>query len=130
MSDAPAPDPSPSAFRPRSDTTFFLGLGSLGGFYLLLILALILALVIVPRWGKSDAAKLELMASSLKEAVSHLEAADKKTAGRELTADIKSGSSPDIKSNTDKNQRADSKKQGVDGLLNKYRVNRKNSLLD
>ena len=90
MSDAPAPDPAPSVFQPRSDTAFFLGMGSLGGFYLFLILSLILALVIVPRWGKSDDAKLQLMAPSLKEAMSHLEDAEDKATGAELTTDIKS----------------------------------------
>ena len=81
MSSELTPEPSPSKFRPKSDTAFFLGLGSLGGFYLFLILALILALVIVPRWGKSDETKLLLMTQSIKEAVSHLEAASKKSNG-------------------------------------------------
>ena len=70
MSSLASPDPSPFPFRPKSDTPFFFGLGSLGGFYLFLILALILALVIVPRWGKSDETKLLLLGQSLEEAVS------------------------------------------------------------
>ena len=81
MSSTATPDPLPSKFRPKSDTTFFFGLGSLGGFYLFLILALILALAIVPRWGKSDETKLLLMTPSIKEAVSYLEAASKKSNG-------------------------------------------------
>ena len=81
MSEAPTPDPSSLSFRPRSDTSFFLGMGTLGGFYLFLIFILILALMIVPRWGKSDSAKLQLMAPSLKEAINHLENAAKKAAG-------------------------------------------------
>ena len=89
MSDTPAPGPSPSVFQPKSDNTFFLGLGTLGGFYLFLILALILALVIVPRWEKSDAAKLERMAPPLKAAVDHMEIAEGKAEGTKLAADIK-----------------------------------------
>ena len=88
MSSELTPEPSPSKFRPKSDTAFFLGLGSLGGFYLFLILALILALVIVPRWGKSDETKLLLMAPSLKEAVDYLEAASKKAGGTDMVKEV------------------------------------------
>ena len=80
MSSTPTPD-SPSQFRPKSDTAFFFGLGSLGGFYLFLIISLILALVIVPRWGKSDETKLLLMSPSIKEAIKYLEAANQKANG-------------------------------------------------
>jgi len=75
MSDKRTSDSAPIEFRPKSDTAFFLGMGSLGGFYLFLILTLILALVIVPRWGKTDSEKLRLMAISLGKATAHLEAA-------------------------------------------------------
>ena len=80
MSSTPTPD-SPSHFRPKSDTTFFFGLGTLGGFYLLLIISLILALVIVPRWGKSDETKLLLMSPSIREAIKYLESANQKANG-------------------------------------------------
>ena len=80
MSSTPTPD-SPSQFRPKSDTAFFFGLGSLGGFYLFLIISLILALVIVPRWGKSDETKLLLMSPSIREAIKYLEAANQKANG-------------------------------------------------
>ena len=88
MSSLTPPDSSPSPFRPKSDTAFFFGLGSLGGFYLFLILALILALVIVPRWGKSDETKLLLMAPSLEEAFSHLEVASRKANGTNLAQEV------------------------------------------
>lgn len=80
MSSTPAPD-SPSHFRPKSDTTFFFGLGALGGFYLFLIISLILALVIVPRWGKSNETKLLLMSPSIEEAIKYLESANQKANG-------------------------------------------------
>jgi molybdate transport system permease protein len=80
MSSTPTPD-SLSQFRPKSDTAFFFGLGSLGGFYLFLIISLILALVVVPRWGKSDETKLLLMSPSIKEAIKYLEAANQKANG-------------------------------------------------
>ena len=80
MSSTPTPD-SPSHFRPKSDTTFFFGLGTLGGFYLFLIISLILALVIVPRWGKSDETKLLLMSPSIEEAIKYLESANQKANG-------------------------------------------------
>ena len=88
MSSLASPDPSPSPFRPKSDTPFFFGLGSLGGFYLFLILALILALVIVPRWGKSDETKLLLMGQSLEEAVFHLKLASKNASGTNLDQEV------------------------------------------
>ncbi len=88
MSDKPTPDSSSVEFRPRSDTAFFLGMGSLGGFYLFLILALILALMIVPRWGKTDTEKLQLMSKSLEKAISHLEAAAGKAAKTEQDAQL------------------------------------------
>ncbi len=105
MSDKPTPDSSSFEFRPRSDTAFFLGMGSLGGFYLFLILALILALVIVPRWEKTDTEKLQLMALSLEKAISHLEAAAGKAAKTEQDAQLKNaisetrrlGESKDVK---------------------------------
>ncbi len=80
MSSTPTSD-SPSHFRPKSDTTFFFGLGTLGGFYLFLIISLILALVIVPRWGKSDETKLLLMSPSIREAIKYLESANQKANG-------------------------------------------------
>ncbi len=93
MREPPTPDPSSLAFRHRSDTSFFLGMGTLGGFYLFLIFILILALMIVPRWGKSDSAKLQLMTPSLTAAVNHLENAAKKAVGTvsegNLTTDIR-----------------------------------------
>ena len=86
MSDQRTPDSTPIEFRPKSDTAFFLGMGSLGGFYLFLILTLILALVIVPRWGKTDSEKLRLMSLSLGKATSHLEtAAGKVTEAKQST---------------------------------------------
>ena len=88
MSSLTSPAPSPSPFRPKSDTPFFFGLGSLGGFYLFLILALILALAIVPRWGKSDETKLLLMGQSLEEAVSHLKLASKNASGTNLDQEV------------------------------------------
>tara|TARA_B100001971_G_C18193776_1_gene540211 strand:- start:212 stop:1375 length:1164 start_codon:yes stop_codon:yes gene_type:complete len=63
-------------------------MGSLGGFYLFLILALILALMIVPRWGKTDTEKLQLMSKSLEKAISHLEAAAGKAAKTEQDAQL------------------------------------------
>ena len=88
MSDHPTPDTSPFEFRPRSDTAFFLGMGSLGGFYLFLILSLILSLMIVPRWGKTDSEKFHLMALSLKKAAGHLEAAAAKATKAEQSTQL------------------------------------------
>ena len=88
MSDHPTPDTSPFEFRPRSDTAFFLGMGSLGGFYLFLILSLILSLMIVPRWGKTDSEKSHLMALSLKKAAGHLEAAAVKATKAEQSTQL------------------------------------------
>ena len=88
MSSQLTPEPSSFKYRPKSDTAFFLGLGSLGGFYLFLILALILALVIVPRWGKSDETKLLLMAPSLGEAVDYMEVASKKAGGTDMAKEV------------------------------------------
>ena len=88
MSDHPTPDTSPFEFRPRSDTAFFLGMGSLGGFYLFLILSLILSLMIVPRWGKTDSEKFHLMALSLKKAAGHLEAAAAKATKAEQSTKL------------------------------------------
>ncbi|HBU59799.1 MAG TPA: hypothetical protein DEB48_08160 [Verrucomicrobiales bacterium] len=87
MSSTPTPD-SPSHFRPKSDTTFFFGLGTLGGFYLFLIISLILALVIVPRWGKSDETKLLLMSPSIREAIKYLESANQKANGTDVATGL------------------------------------------
>tara|TARA_B100000614_G_scaffold260224_1_gene286570 strand:+ start:2549 stop:3808 length:1260 start_codon:yes stop_codon:yes gene_type:complete len=87
MSSTPTSD-SPSHFRPKSDTTFFFGLGTLGGFYLFLIISLILALVIVPRWGKSDETKLLLMSPSIREAIKYLESANQKANGTDVATGL------------------------------------------